>query len=148
MELEKKVMELLKEAMKTKNEGALRALRAIKGALIVAKTEKGASDVTKEMEDQLILKLAKQRKESIEIFTKQGMAELAQKEQEELDVIQQFMPKQLTEDEIRPILKEIISNLGITDAKGMGQVMGVATKQLAGKVDGAIISKIVKELIS
>ncbi|MFY7860732.1 MAG: GatB/YqeY domain-containing protein [Chitinophagales bacterium] len=148
MELENKVMGLLKEAMKSKDEGALRALRAIKGAIIIAKTDKGAGEMTAEKEINILQKLAKQRRESIEIFTKQGVLDLATKEKEELDVIEQFLPAMLTEDEIRPILQSIIAKLNVTDAKGMGQVMGAATKELSGKADGSIIGKIVKELLS
>ena len=141
-------MGLLKEAMKSKDEGALRALRAIKGAIIIAKTDKGAGEITAEKEINILQKLAKQRRESIEIFTKQGVLDLATKEKEELDVIEQFLPAMLTEDEIRPILQSIIAKLNVTDAKGMGQVMGAATKELSGKADGSIIGKIVKELLS
>lgn len=148
MELENKVMGLLKEAMKSKDEGALRALRAIKGAIIVAKTDKGAGEMTAEKEINILQKLAKQRRESIEIFTKQGVIDLATKEKEELDVIERFLPSMMTEDEIRPILQSIITKLNVTDAKGMGQVMGSATKELSGKADGSIISKIVRELLS
>ena len=148
MELEKKVMEMLKEAMKSKDDASLRALRAIKGAIIVAKTDKGFTEMSPELEIQIVQKLAKQRKESYEIYTKQGMSELAEKEKEELSVLEKFLPKQLSEEEITPILKEIISELGITDAKGMGQVMGAATKKLSGQADGALISKLVKQLLS
>lgn len=148
MELENKVMGLLKEAMKSKDEGALRALRAIKGAIIVAKTDKGAGEMTAEKEINILQKLAKQRRESIEIFTKQGVIDLATKEREELDVIERFLPSMMTEDEIRPILQSIITKLNVTDAKGMGQVMSSATKELSGKADGSIISKIVRELLS
>ena len=148
MELEKKVMEMLKEAMKSKDDASLRALRAIKGAIIVAKTDKGFTEMSPELESQIVQKLAKQRKESYEIYTKQGMSELAEKEKEELSVLEKFLPKQLSEEEITPILKEIISELGIMDAKGMGQVMGAATKKLSGQADGALISKLVKQLLS
>lgn len=148
MELENKVMGLLKEAMKSKDEGALRALRAIKGAIIVAKTDKGAGEMTAEKEINILQKLAKQRRESIEIFTKQGVIDLATKEREELDVIERFLPAMMTEDEIRPILQSMITKLNVTDAKGMGQVMVAATKELSGQADGSIISKIVRELLS
>lgn len=148
MELEKKVMELLKEAMKAKDDASMRALRAIKGALIIAKTDKGFTEMTPEKELQIVQKLAKQRKESFDVYTKQGLADLAQKEKEELDVLETFLPKQMSEKEIKPIVQEIISSLGVTDIKGMGQVIGAATKKLAGQADGAVVSKIVRELLS
>lgn len=148
MELEKKVMDMLKEAMRSKDEGALRALRAIKGAIIVAKTEKDAGEMTPEKELSILQKLAKQRKESYEIYNKQGMLDLAAKENEELVVISQFLPAQMTAEELKPILEELISEMGVTDAKGMGMVMGAASKKLAGKADGSLISQIVKELLA
>jgi uncharacterized protein YqeY len=148
MELEKKVMERLKEAMKSKDDAALRALRAIKAAILTAKTEKGAGEMDEAKESQLVMKLAKQRKESIEIFEKQGRADLAQTEREELEVLNTFLPKQMTEEELMPLIQKIISDLGVTDAKEMGKVMGAANKEFAGKADGGTISKIVKQLLA
>jgi len=148
MELEKKVMERLKEAMKSKDDAALRALRAIKAAILTAKTEKGAGEMDEAKESQLVMKLAKQRKESIEIFEKQGRADLAQTEREELEVLNTFLPKQMTEEELAPLIQKIISDLGVTDAKEMGKVMGAANKEFAGKADGGTISRIVKQLLA
>jgi uncharacterized protein YqeY len=148
MELEKKVMERLKEAMKSKDDAALRALRAIKAAILTAKTEKGAGEMDEAKESQLVMKLAKQRKESIEIFEKQGRPDLAQTEREELEVLNTFLPKQMTEEELTPLIQKIISDLGVTDAKEMGKVMGAANKEFAGKADGGTISKIVKQLLA
>jgi uncharacterized protein YqeY len=148
MELEKKVMERLKEAMKSKDDAALRALRAIKAAILTAKTEKGAGEMDEAKESQLVMKLAKQRKESIEIFEKQGRADLAQTEREELEVLNTFLPKQMTEEELTPLIQKIISDLGVTDAKEMGKVMGAANKEFAEKADGGTISKIVKQLLA
>jgi uncharacterized protein YqeY len=148
MELEKKVMERLKEAMKSKDDAALRALRAIKAAILTAKTEKGAGEMDEAKESQLVMKLAKQRKESIDIFEKQGRADLAQTEREELEVLNTFLPKQMTEEELTPLIQKIISDLGVTDAKEMGKVMGAANKEFAGKADGGTISKIVKQLLA
>jgi uncharacterized protein YqeY len=142
VELEKKVMELLKEAMKAKDEASLRTLRAIKGAILVAKTEKNAGEM------QLIQKLAKQRKESFEIYHGQGMTELANKEKEELEVLEKFLPAQLTEDEVKPIIQSLITEMGVTDIKEMGKVIGAANKKLGGQAEGALISRIVKELLS
>lgn len=148
MDLEKKVMDMLKEAMKAKDEASLRALRAIKGAILLAKTEKNAGEMNEEREIQLLQKLAKQRKESYEIYQSQGMSDLAQKEKEELEVLEKFLPQQLSEDELRPILTSLIAELGATDIKEMGKVIGAANKKLAGQAEGALISKIVKELLT
>lgn len=148
MELEKKVMELLKDAMRSKDEAALRTLRAIKGAIINAKTEKNAGEMDADKELQLIQKLAKQRKESFDIYTKQNMPDLAIKEKEELDVLAQFLPKQLSEEEIKPLIEKLLAEMGITDAKEMGKAIGAANKQLTGQADGSLISKIVKDILS
>lgn len=134
--------------MKSKDDAALRALRAIKAAILTAKTEKGAGEMDEAKESQLVMKLAKQRKESIEIFEKQGRADLAQTEREELEVLNTFLPKQMTEEELTPLIQKIISDLGVTDAKEMGKVMGAANKEFAGKADGGTISKIVKQLLA
>lgn len=148
MELEKKVMEMLKEAMKSKDEAALRTLRAIKGAILVAKTEKNAGEMTPEKELQLIQKLAKQRKESYEIYASQQMTDLAAKEKEELEVLEKFLPQQLTEEQIRPIIADIIAEMGVSDMKEMGKVIGAANKKLSGQADGGLIARIVKELLT
>ena len=149
MSLEAKVMEGMKDAMKTKNEALLRALRAIKAEIIKAKTEPGANGaVTEEGELKLLQRMAKQRKDSLEVFTTQGRADLAQKEQEELDIIEQFLPKQLGADELKVILDKIIAEVGAAGPQDMGKVMGVATKQLAGQADGKVVSALVKELLA
>ncbi len=149
MSLEAKVMEGMKDAMKTKNEALLRALRAIKAEIIKAKTEPGANGaVSEEGELKLLQRMAKQRKDSLEVFTTQGRADLAQKEQEELDIIEQFLPKQLGADELKVILEKIIAELGAAGPQDMGKVMGVATKQLAGQADGKVVSSLVKELLA
>ena len=148
MELEKKVMDMLKEAMKFKDEASLRTLRAIKGAILLAKTEKNAGEMTPEREIQLVQKLAKQRKESFEIYQGQGMIDLATKEKEELEVLEKFLPKQLSEEEVRPVVQSIVNELGVSDIKEMGKVIGAANKKLAGQAEGALISKIVKEILT
>lgn len=148
MELEKKVMDMLKEAMKAKDEASLRTLRAIKGAILLAKTEKNAGEMTPEREIQLVQKLAKQRKESFEIYQGQGMADLATKEKEELDVLEKFLPKQLSEEEVRPVIQSLIAEMGVSDIKEMGKVIGAANKKLAGQAEGALISRIVKEILT
>jgi hypothetical protein len=149
MSLEKKIMDEMKEAMKSKNEAVLRALRAIKAEIIKAKTEPGSGgEIDEATELKFLQKMMKQRKDSLDIFIQQGREELAAKEKEEMEVIERFLPKQLSEDEIREALKAIIAEVGATSAADMGKVMGTATKQLAGKADGKIVSGIVKELLS
>jgi uncharacterized protein YqeY len=149
MSLEEKVMAEMKEAMKSKNEATLRSLRAIKAEIIKAKTEPGAGGVVPaEMELKLLQKLVKQRKDSLDIFQQQNRTDLAQKEEEEIAVIERFLPKQLSEDEIRQQVKAAIEATGAAGPQDMGKVMGVVTKQLAGQADGKIISGIVKELLA
>lgn len=148
MSLETNVMSQIKEAMKNKEEGALRALRAIKAEIIKAKTEPGANgNVDEAGELKLLQRMAKQRKESIETFENNTRKDLAEKEKEELDIIEKFLPKQLTEDELKNELSAIIDQLGVSSISDIGKVMGVATKQLAGKADGKAISAMVKSLL-
>lgn len=145
MSLEQQVMAEMKEAMKSKNEAALRGLRAIKAEIIKAKTEPGANgEINEAVEMKLLQKMVKQRKDSLEIFEKQGRADLAEKEQEELAVIEKFMPAQMSEAEIAAEVKKIIAESGASSAADMGKVMGLANKALAGKADGKTISAIVK----
>ncbi|HEY4062460.1 MAG TPA: GatB/YqeY domain-containing protein [Puia sp.] len=149
MALEQKVMGELKTAMLAKNEAGLRGLRAIKAAIIIAKTSEGAGGELKEEEEaKLLQKLIKQRKDSLEIFQKQNRADLAQKEEEEIAVISAFLPKQLDEATLRGILSKIIAETGASSPADMGKVMGVATKQLAGQADGKTIGAIAKELLA
>ena len=139
----------MKDAMKSKNEGLLRGLRAIKAEIIKAKTEPGAGgEINEATEQKFLQKMVKQRKDSLEIFEKQGREDLAIKEREELEVIQRFLPKQLDEAAVREAVASIIASTGATSAADMGKVMGVASKQLAGLADGKTISTIVKELLS
>ena len=149
MNLEQQVMDQMKEAMKAKDDAALRGLRAIKAEIIKAKTEPGAGgEITAEGELKLLQKIVKQRRDSLEIFTTQNRPDLAQKEQEEIAIIEKFLPKQLTADEITAALKTIIAEVGASSPADMGKVMGVATKQLAGKADGKVVSGLVKELLA
>ena len=149
MSLEQKVMAEMKDAMKSKNEGALRGLRAIKAAIIIAKTSEGArGELKEEDETKLLQKLVKQRRDSLEIFKKQNREDLAQKEQEEISIIERFLPKQMTAEELKIPLSEIISQLGASSPADVGKVMAAATKQFAGKADGKLISAAVKELLS
>jgi len=149
MSLELTVNENIKKAMLAKDEVGLRALRAIKAAVLLAKTAEGATaTLSEDTEIKLLQKLVKQRKDSLEIFERQNRMDLAQKEKEELEVIERFLPKQMSEDEIKSVVAEIVKQTGVTNMSGLGQVMGVATKQLAGKADGKVISAIVKELLA
>jgi uncharacterized protein YqeY len=149
MNLEQKIMADLKVAMLAKDEAALRSLRAIKAAILLAKTSEGASgDLKEDDEIKILQKLVKQRKDSLEIFQQQNRSDLARKEEEEIAVIEKFLPKQLTQDEVKTHLAEIIAQTGASSPADLGKVMGVATKQLAGKADGKTISALVKELLS
>jgi uncharacterized protein len=148
MNLEQKVMGEMKDAMKSKNEAVLRSLRAIKAEIIKAKTEPGANgEIDEATEQKFLQKMVKQRKDSLDIFEKQGREDLATKEKEELEVILRFMPKQMDEAEITETVKNIISETGATSAADLGKVMGIASKQLAGKADGKMLSGIVKALL-
>lgn len=148
MSLEQQIMTELKAAMLAKNEAALRALRAIKSAILLAKTADGQkSDLSSDDEQKLLQKLAKQRKDSLEVFTAQQREDLAQKEREELEIIEKFLPKQLSEQELKDALTAIITEVGASTPADMGKVMGVATKQLAGTADGKAISAMVKTLL-
>lgn len=149
MSLEQKVMADLKTAMLAKDEKALRALRAIKAAILLAKTSEGArGELNEDDETKLLQKLVKQRKDSLEIYQQQNRSDLAKKEEEEIEVIEKFLPKQLSADELQLEIKKIIAETGATSSADMGKVMGVATKKLAGKADGKTISTVVKELLS
>lgn len=149
MSLEQNVNTAMKEAMKSKNQVALRGLRAIKAAVLLAKTEEGAGDsLSEEQEIKLLTKLSKQRKDSLEIFQKENRADLAQKEEEELEVIAQFLPEQMSEADVRTHVEGVIAETGAESMKDMGKVMGMCSKALAGKADGKTISNIVKELLS
>lgn len=149
MSLEQKIMSDLKAAMLAKDEASLRSLRAIKAAILLAKTAEGASEqLSADDEIKLLQKLVKSRKDSLEIYQQQNRPELAKKEEEEIAVIERFLPKQLSPDEIKAELSTIIASVGASSPADMGKVMGVATKQLAGKADGKTISALVKELLS
>jgi uncharacterized protein YqeY len=149
MALEQQIMSEMKDAMKAKNEGVLRSLRAIKAEIIKAKTDPGAGgEIDEATEQKFLQKMMKQRRDSLEIFEKQGREDLAAKEREEMAVIEKFLPKQLSADEIKAAVIAIIAETGAVSAADMGKVMGAASKQLAGKADGKTISAIVKELLT
>jgi len=139
----------IKKAMLAKNKEELDALRSIKSMILLAETEKGAAmELTPEAENKLLMKAAKQRKESAEIFQKEGRTDLAQKEQFQLDIISRYLPKQLTEAEIVEAVKKVIAQVGATGPQDMGKVMGAATKALAAQADGKVISEWVKKLLN
>jgi uncharacterized protein YqeY len=149
MSLEQKIMTELKAAMIAKDEAGLRSLRAVKAAILLAKTSEGGSGELKEEDEiKLLQKLVKSRKDSLEIFQQQNRPDLAKKEEEEIAVIEKFLPKQLSPEEIKTELQAIIAAVGASSPADMGKVMGAATKQLAGKADGKTISALVKELLS
>jgi len=135
----------IKQAMLAKAQARLRGLRAIKAALLLAKTEKGSSEeITQEAELKILQRLIKQRKESADIYKQQGREDLSTVEEEEIEVISNFMPKQLDRAEIEAVISQIIKNSGANSVKEMGKVMGLANKELAGKADGKLIAEIVK----
>ena len=149
MALEAQIMTEMKEAMKAKDEATLRSLRAIKAEIIKAKTAPGASgEIDEATEQKFLQKMMKQRKDSLEIFEQQQREDLAVKEREEIAVIERFLPKQLSQLELTEIIKTIIAETGARTVADLGKVMGAATKQLAGKADGKMISSVVKSLLS
>ena len=149
MGLEQKIMTELKTAMLAKDEAGLRSLRAIKAAILLVKTAEGGSGELKEEDEiKLLQKLVKQRKDSLEIFQQQNRADLAKKEEEEIAVIEKFLPKQLSAEELKEALARIITDLGASSPSDLGKVMGIASKQFAGKADGKTISALVKELLT
>ncbi len=149
MSLQENIDQDIKSAMLSKDGARLRGLRAIKAALLVAKSEKGASDVlTDETEVKVLQKLVKQRKESAEIYQQQNRDDLYQIELEEMQVIEAYLPKQMSRDEVSAYVKDAIARSGAVSMKDMGKVMGLVNKELAGKADGKTISELVKELLA
>lgn len=139
----------IKKAMLAKNKEELEALRSIKSMILLAETDKGATgDIAVDTENKILMKAAKQRKESAEIFQKEGRADLAQRENFQLEIISRYLPKQLSEAEVEMELKKIIEQVGAKGLQDMGKVMGTATKALAGKADGKLISELVKKLLA
>ncbi len=148
MSLITKIDQDIKQAMLARQEARLRGLRAIKSALLLARTEKGASeDLSEEAEIKVLQRLIKQRKESADIYKTQNRDDLYQIEIEELEVIEVYLPKQMGRGEVEAYLKELIGRVGATSVKDMGKVMGAANKELAGKADGKTISEVVKQLL-
>lgn len=148
MSLESKIMEQMKDAMKSKDEAALRTLRAIKAAILIEKTSGSGTEITEADEIKMLQKMAKQRRDSLDIFVQQNREDLAAKEREELAIIEKFLPQQMSAEELSAELKAIITQVGASSPADMGKVMGVASKQLAGKADGKMISETVKQLLA
>lgn len=149
MNLEQKIMAELKTAMLAKDEAGLRSLRAIKAAILLVKTAEGGSgELGEEDEIKLLQKLVKQRKDSLEIFRQQNRADLAKKEEEEISVIEKFLPRQLSAEELREGIKAIIAQVGASSPADLGKVMGVASKQFSGRADGKAISAVAKEMLA
>ncbi len=149
MSLSSKIMPAMKAAMKAKDQNTLTSLRAIKAAVLLAQTESGAKEeLSEDQELKLLQKLVKQRKDSATIFTEQGRTDLAEPELAQAEVISQFLPAQLSEDEVAKIITEIITTTGASGMKDMGKVMGQASAKLAGQADGKLISTIIKTKLS
>jgi uncharacterized protein len=149
MPLEQEIMARMKEAMKAKDEPALRTLRAIKAAILVEKTAAGAKEELSEQDEvRLLQKMAKQRRDSLDIFRQQNRADLAQKEEEELAIISGFLPAQLSTEELEAEIQKVISETGAAGPADMGKVMGAANKALAGRAEGKAISDAVKKLLA
>lgn len=148
MSLESKIMDHMKDAMRAKDSIALEALRAIKSAIILAKTEAGAAEgLTEDQEIKMLQRLVKMRKDSAEIFTNQNRPDLAEPELAQIAVIEKFLPAQLSEAEIEAIIQKIISETGASGIASMGKVMGLASAQIGGQAEGKVISGIVKKLL-
>ncbi len=149
MSLEIKINEDIKKAMLAKEQAKLMALRAVKSAILLAKTEKGAvAELSSEQEIQLLQRMVKQRKDSYDIYVEQKRDDMAAQEKLEMDVITAYLPAQMSDDELKAAIQEIVQSTGATSAKDMGKVMGVASKSLAGKAEGKRISEMVKSVLA
>jgi hypothetical protein len=148
MTLEERLKPDLIAAMKAKDQAGLRGIRAIKAAILLAKTDGSGQAITPEVEIKMLQKLIKQRKDSLEIYEKQNREDLATTEREEIEVIERYLPKQVSEEELKNIVQSIIEQTGASSMKDMGTVMGIASKQLAGKADGKTISGVVRQLLN
>ncbi|WNH09277.1 GatB/YqeY domain-containing protein [Thalassobellus suaedae] len=149
MSLQQDIMSALKEAMKSKNQTALTALRAVKSAILLAQTESGAKEeLTEDQELKILQKQVKQRKDSAAIYLEQGREDLAAPELAEADVISQFLPEALSEEEIEKVVVATIEKVGAEGMKDMGKVMGIVSQELAGQADGKTISNIVRQKLA
>lgn len=148
MSLEATLMSDLKKAMKAKDQPALRSIRAIKAAILLAKTDGTGKEVTEEMEIKILQKLVKQRQDSLDIYVKQNREDLAVTEREEIAVISKYLPEQMSQEDLTAFIKDLIAKNGAEGMKDMGKIMGMASGQLSGKADGKTISTIVKGLLT
>ena len=148
MNLEQRIAEDLKTAMREKNTESLNALRAVKAALLLLKTEKNAGEITEEMELKLLQKLVKQRKESAEMYKEQNRDDLYGEEVAQMNIISKYLPEQMSEEEITAVVKRLIAQENIVDIKGMGKLMGLASKELAGKADNKAVSDVIKKILA
>lgn len=148
MSLTTQIDQDIKQAMLAKQADRLRGLRAIKSALLIAKTEKGAAEeLTQEGENKVLQRLAKQRKDSADIYKAQNREDLYDIEMDELAIIKEYLPQQMTRFEIEGYLQDLINRLGVTSIREMGKVMGTASKELAGRADSSVISEVIKQLL-
>ncbi len=147
MTLEERIIQDMKNAMRSKDKVALRGIRAVKAAIMLLKTDGSGDEITPEKEIKLVQKMVKQRKDSYDIYAKQGREDLAAVEQEEIDVISQYLPKQLDEESLKDVIAEAITEVGAVGMKDMGKVMGVVTAKVAGQAEGKVISGLVKEAL-
>jgi len=149
MSLEKVINNDIKSAMLAKDKKKLEALRAVKAAILLLKTDKGSDgEITEDAEMKILQKLVKQRKDSAELYKSQGRDDLAEEENFQLSVIEKYLPEQMSEEKIRKTVQEVIAETGASSMKDMGRVMGMSTKKLVGKADNTLIATIVKELLS
>jgi len=148
MTLEERIAQDLKEAMKNKDEAAKRGIRAIKQAILLQKTSGSEEAISPEVEIKMLQKLVKQRRESLEIYEKQDREDLARLEREEIEIIERYLPEQLSEDQLKAELEKIVQETGADSMKDMGKIMGIATQRLAGRADGKAISQVVRQILS
>ena len=148
MSLEQKIMGDLKEAMKAKDQASIRSIRAIKAAILLAKTDGSGKTLDETAEIKMIQKLVKQRQDSLEIYEKQDREDLAVTEREEIEVLQRYLPKQMSDEELSIFIEALVGEVGASSMKDMGKVMGLANQRLSGKADGKTIASKVKELLS
>lgn len=147
MSLTNRINTGIKEAMKAKDDARKRTLRAIKSQLLLLQTDGTGAEITEEKEIKLLQKMVKERQDSYEVYTKQGREDLASIEAEEMAIIKEYLPEQMSAEKLRAALQDIITKVGATSMKDMGKVMGMASKQFAGKADGKMISTTVKDLL-
>lgn len=148
MTLEARITSDMKEAMKAKDKVALRSIRAIKAAILLSKTDGSGKELDEAAEIKLVQKLVKSRQDSLDIYTKQNREDLAVVEREEIEILKKYLPEQMSIDELKKVISEIVTSSGASGMKDMGKVMGMANQKLAGKADGKTISGVVKELLS